>query len=175
MPEKNIQKKNLSREEKKKGSSRKGVFQVPFLIRWVGITAVVLVVSYLMVEKVLSPMLFSAKSEKPKSAPVVVEKKIGPIYSFEPIIVNLNEEGARRYLKVSLNLELDNPRVIKEIELLKPKLLDFLITLLSSKSLKDIEDAKGKENLRREIVSKFSRELNTGRVVNVYFSEFMIQ
>jgi len=174
MPEESTQKKSLQ-EEKKSKSTKKGLFNSSPLIKWAGIMVIVLVISYFMVEKVLTPMFLSPKSEKPKPPPVDIKKKIGPIYNFEPIIVNLNEEGARRYLKVSLSLELSNTKVIKEIDLLKPRLLDSLITLLSSKSLKDIEDVKGKENLRREIVFKFNRQLNTGRVVNVYFGEFMIQ
>jgi len=180
MPEENIQEKNLAeeKEEKEEKSSKKSIFQFPFLVKWVGITAAILVASYFTVEKVMTPFFTSSNSSKAEvesSSPPSWEEKMGPIYRFEPIIVNLNEEGARRYLKVSLNLELNSSEVIKEIELLKPRLLDSLITLLSNKTLKDIEGAKDKENLRREIVAELNRHLNTGMVINAYFVEFMIQ
>jgi len=140
MPEENIQEKNLAeeKEEKEEKSSKKSIFQFPFLVKWVGITAAILVASYFTVEKVMTPFFTSSNSSKAEvesSSPPSWEEKMGPI-----IIVNLNEEGARRYLKVSLNLELNSSEVIKEIELLKPRLLDSLITLLSNKTLKDIEE-----------------------------------
>ena len=174
MPEESTQKKSLQ-EEKKSKSTKKGLFNSSPLIKWAGIMVIVLVISYFMVEKVLTPMFLSPKSEKPKPPPVDIKKKIGPIYNFEPIIVNLNEEGARRYLKVSLTLELSDEDLIKEIELLKPKILDSLISLLSSKKLEEIEGTEGKRNLRREIVSEINRYLNKGMVINAYFVEFVIQ
>lgn len=179
MPEENIQKENLAeeKEEKQEKPSKKSILQFPFLVKWIGITAAILAASYFTVEKVLTPLFTSSGSSKTevKSFSSSWKEKMGPIYRFEPIIVNLNEEGARRYLKVSLNLELNSSEVIKEIELLKPRLLDSLITLLSNKTLKDIEGAKDKENLRREIVGELNRHLNTGMVINAYFIEFMIQ
>lgn len=179
MPEKNIQEKNGPEEKKenKKKFSKKSIFRFPFLLKWMGVTAAILVVSYFTVEKVMTPLFTPPGSgrQEAQSTSSSWKEKIGPIYQFEPIIVNLNEEGARRYLKVSLNLELNSSEVIKEIELLKPRLLDSLITLLSSKTLKDIEGAKGKENLRKGIVAELNRHLNTGRVINAYFVEFMIQ
>jgi len=165
-----------TREEDKKKSS--GKFNLSSIIRWTGIVAAILVASYFVVEKVATPVLSpentSGKTTESLSSQTE-EEKIGPIYEFEPIIVNLNEEGARRYLKVSMSLEVNDAEVIKEIELLKPRLLDCLITLLSSKTLEDIEGAKGKENLRREIVAEVNRYLNRGIVVNAYFGEFIIQ
>ncbi len=180
MPEEKASEGNLAeeKEEKKEKEKNKGPFQFPQLVRWAAIVAGILVASYFVVEKVVTPMVGSpekATEREVKSSPTSWREKMGPIYQFEPIIVNLNEEGARRYLKVSLNIELDSSKVIEEIEFLKPRLLDSLITLLSSKALKDIEGAEGKEKLRREIVGELNRHLNTGRVINAYFAEFMIQ
>jgi len=174
MPEENVQKKNLDEKEEKKEEkpSKKSIFQLPSILKWAGITAAVLAASYFVAEKIAPSFFTPSESAKPKASR---EEKIGPIYRFEPIIVNLNEEGARRYLKVTLSLELNSSELVKEIELLKPRLLDSIITLLSSKTLKDIEGAKGKENLRREIVAELNRYLDTGIVINAYFSEFMVQ
>ena len=176
MPEENPRERE---ETKEKGqSSKKSIFNLPFLIKWAGLVVAILVASYFVVEKVATPFLTPKVSKKEEMQPVSAQPKkeeIGPVYNFDPIIVNLNEEGARRYLKVTLSLELSSPEVTREIELLKPRLLDCLITLLSSKSLKDIEGAKGKENLRKQIVAEINRHLNTGIVINAYFGEFIIQ
>jgi len=173
MPEENAPKENVS-EEKKSSSSKKGIFQLPLLLRWAGIGVALLAASYFLVEKKIAPLLTSPEPQK-KTVESSLKNNIGPVYQFEPIIVNLNEEGARRYLKVSLTLELSDEDLIKEIELLKPKILDSLISLLSSKKLEEIEGTEGKRNLRREIVSEINRYLNKGMVINAYFVEFVIQ
>ncbi|GAI74044.1 unnamed protein product, partial [marine sediment metagenome] len=103
------------------------------------------------------------------------EAPMGTIYSLDSVTVNLAGEGARRYLGVTFFLELDGAEAMKEIEELKPFLLDSLITLLSSKRLEDIDTIEGKNNLRREIVAQFNERLVRGRVINAYFGKFLIQ
>jgi len=177
MPEEDIQNKDPEEQDnkqEKEKSSIKSILASSSIFKWIGITVAVLVASYFMVDKIMTPLLTPPELDQEKVESPSTEE-IGPIYRFEPIIVNLNEEGARRYLKVTLNLELSNEDVIKEIELLKPRLLDSFITLFSSKKLSDIESVEGKKNLRREIVAEINSHLNTGMVINAYFIEFMIQ
>lgn len=171
MPEEELEKK--TGEKKKVFLKRLIFFSGPF--KWFAVAGIAFVLSYFVVEKVLTPVLTPLELPKQKKSPPPPREKIGPIYRLEPIIVNLNEEGARRYLKITLNLELNSLDTIKEIELLKPRIVDSLIALLSSKTLKDIEGLEEKRNLRKEIAGAINSHLNTGMVVNVYFVEFVIQ
>lgn len=100
---------------------------------------------------------------------------LGPVYPLDPFLVNLVEPGRPRYLKVVLQLELDGPQVSAELDGLKPKVRDTLLTLLSSKSSADLATVADKEHLRNEIVHRLNSFLGTGRVVEVYFTEFVVQ
>jgi len=174
MAEEKIKEKEEGKEETPK--KLKKILSPRFLLIWGGIIIGVLIGAYFAAEKA-APLFStpSVNSNKEKLVSINPEQSIGTIYPLEPIIVNLSGEEARRYLKITLNLELSGPKLSKEIDTLKPRLLDSLITLLSSKTLEDITKAKGKENLRREILTEFNKELTTGRVTNIYFVEFVIQ
>jgi len=121
---------------------------------------------------------FLGKGEKEagaKKTEEVDKPDIGPIYPMEPFIVNLMDAGGKRYLKVTLELELSKEEMRPEMDKRLPQLRDAILTLLSSKSYKDINDLSGKYQLRAEIMSTLNRYLKTGKVKNVYFTEFIVQ
>lgn len=172
MPEKEDQEEKEEKEEKKSKSKKKKLFSLKSLLFCGGILIALLMGSYLLVEKVLAPSV-SVKENSPDFSRKGTLRTV--IYPLEPIIVNLAETGAKKYLRVTINLELDNSKVVEEIKRLSPRLIDSLITLLSSKTLSEVEDAKGKINIRKEIITQLNAELSTGRIINVYFTEFIIQ
>jgi flagellar FliL protein len=49
------------------------------------------------------------------------------------------------------------------------------LDLLSSKSYKDIVDINGKQRLRDEILMRLNTFLTGGKIVKVYFTEFVVQ
>ncbi len=110
-----------------------------------------------------------------------VEKKstealeIGPIYPLDPFTVNLKSSGATRYLKCTINLEIDAPETQPELDKLKPAIRDIIIRILSSKTVPEISTAKGKDKLKEEIRKNVNNILSTGEIRNVYFTAFVIQ
>ena len=74
-----------------------------------------------------------------------------------------------------MELELDSEKT--EAELIKrlPQVRDSILTMLSSKSNEDINTLEGKFQLRAEIISKLNQSLKTGKIKNVYFTDFIIQ
>lgn len=119
----------------------------------------------------------SEQSESPqKKKDQEVKKPLGELFSFErAIIVNLAETNAERYLKVDLVLELDSPKLLKEIESRLPQIQDLLISITSTKTLDDVSTTSGRNMLRQEMVDKINSLLATGQVSNVYFTEFVVQ
>ncbi len=172
MPEEEDQEKKEEKKEEKSEKKKKKLFSLKSLLFCGGMLIALLMGSYLLVEKVLAPSV-SVKENSPGFFKKGTLKTV--IYPFEPIIVNLAGTGAKKYLKVTINLELDNSDAVEEIKMLLPRLIDSLIAFLSSKTLSEIEDTKGKVNLKREIITQFNAELSTGRIINVYFTEFIIQ
>ncbi len=105
-----------------------------------------------------------------------VEKpEIGPIYPLDPFIVNLMEPMGKRYLKVRVELELTDAELSAEVDKRLPQFRDGILTLLSSKSFKEVNDLSGKYQLRAEILGMLNGYLKTGKVKNVYFTEFIVQ
>ncbi|MBW2087159.1 MAG: flagellar basal body-associated FliL family protein [Deltaproteobacteria bacterium] len=56
-----------------------------------------------------------------------------------------------------------------------PQIKDSLLVLLSSKTFIDIKTVEGKMRLRMEIIGRINNFLTSGRVKNVYFTEFVVQ
>jgi flagellar protein FliL len=99
------------------------------------------------------------------------------MWPMDPYIVNLIDNEGERYLKVVLQLELSDQKMTEEMKLLNPKLRDAILELLSSKSYKEMIDPLGKARLRDEITMRVNMNIDgaKGKVLKVYFTEFVIQ
>ncbi len=100
---------------------------------------------------------------------------MGPIYSLETFIVNLADPRGKKYLKTKLELELDNAAVVPEIDKRLPQFRDTVLTVLSSKTFDDIRQLEGKYQLRAEMMAMLNQFLNSGKITNIYFTEFIVQ
>ncbi len=142
------------------------------------IVVMVVVVLVLLVGAGVGMALFlkqrSVAEEKKRSAAQVMAA-IGPVWPMDSIIVNLADAGGERYLKVTMLLEVATPEATKELDLVKPKIKDTIIDLLSSKTYADLADNAGKQRLRDEVILRANSILTQGKVTKVYFTEFIIQ
>jgi flagellar FliL protein len=100
---------------------------------------------------------------------------IGALWPMEPFIVNLLDNQGERYLKIVLQLEVSNQLAVAELELLKPKLRDNVLDLLTAKTYSELMDMGGKQRLRDEVAVRINTYLTKGKVVKVYFTDFVIQ
>jgi flagellar protein FliL len=116
-----------------------------------------------------------AQAEGEKEGEDEEAKEPGPIVPLEPFIVNLADEGGGRYLRVSMQLELSDKELEKEMEKLLPKIRDSILMILPSKKSEDIRTSEGKSKVRDEIIVAINGSLTTGTVENLYFTEFVIQ
>lgn len=106
---------------------------------------------------------------------VSTQTEIGPLYSFDPFIVNLADPGGSRYLKVSMQAELSGEELMEELEKRKPQVRDIVLTVLSSKAYPEVSTAQGKLALKQEIMRRVNLTLSGGSLVNIYFMEFVAQ
>ncbi len=90
-------------------------------------------------------------------------------------IVNLADQSGSRYLKVTMDLSLSNEAVKKEIEDKMPMIRDTIITILSNKYYNDIATPAGKLTLKRELISRLNVALTKGRILDIYFTDFVVQ
>ena len=103
------------------------------------------------------------------------KKSQGHIYSMDPFVVNLADQGRPKYLKIRMSIESQEMKVNEEYEKRLPQLRDMILTVLASKSYKDICDSEGKKMLREEMTSKLNQLLRRFQVKTIYFTEFVIQ
>ena len=97
------------------------------------------------------------------------------IYSLDSFIVNLSDPGGKRYLRVTMGLELSDPKGNDEILKRLPQVRDSIIMILPARKVEDLQSAEGKNALRAEIMAKLNELMGRDLVKKVYFTEFVIQ
>lgn len=105
----------------------------------------------------------------------IEEPAAGIMYPLEPFIVNLAGSEGKRFLKVSITLELSSPGLRTEVVENLQKVTDSILILLSSKNFEDVYSIQGKFKLKDEITTRVNRFLLLGHVKDAYFTEFVIQ
>ena len=115
------------------------------------------------------------KEEKGKEGKEGAEKEVSLIVPVDTIVVNLSGSNGRRYLKAKMNLEAKDGEVKKLIESKSIQIKDRLISILSSKTLEDIDGLEAQENLRKETKDAVDVVLKVEGVLQVYFTEFVVQ
>ncbi len=110
-----------------------------------------------------------------QAAPPVKKEKILPQIQLDPFIVNLADKNARRYLKLTIALELSNKKLKDEIKERKAEIRDRITTLLRLKTAADLSTYDGTIALKTEIMNRLNAILINGRVTNVFFVDFVIQ
>ena len=110
-----------------------------------------------------------------KEAQAPPKPPIGAVWAPDVFIINLAETDSDRYLKVIMNFELSDPLAVTELEQMKPKVRDMVLSILTVKSFKDVGNFEGKQRLKEEIAMRLNNHLTKGKVVQVYFTDFVVQ
>ncbi|BDV41458.1 flagellar basal body protein FliL [Geotalea uraniireducens] len=97
------------------------------------------------------------------------------IFPMEPFIVNIYDGQELRYLRVKVEFETAGPGVKPQIEARQAPLRDAILVLLTTKTLQDIQDLQGKNQLRDEIMTAANKILPPGTINKVYFTDFVVQ
>ena len=102
-------------------------------------------------------------------------KEPGPIKELDPFVLNLADREELRYLKMTIQLELDQAETETEFEMRIPAIRDALLVLLTSKESQHLRTVNGKRRIREEIMSRANRLMHKGKITSVYFTDFIIQ
>ncbi len=99
----------------------------------------------------------------------------GPLITLDPFVVNLDEPGSSRYLKVQLQVEVANPAAVKLFEKSKQLIRDDLLSYLSGLKVADTQGAPNKDKIRDELFAAVAEVVGEDRVHRVVFIEFVVQ
>ncbi|MGR3317822.1 MAG: flagellar basal body-associated FliL family protein [Candidatus Anammoxibacter sp.] len=121
------------------------------------------------------------------------------VIPLDPIVVNLRGSFGRRYLRVGVNLGMEKvagdeeesgkkkdeekdegeEKVLSVKEIVEGKLVeirDVLISLLSAKSIEDVDGWADQDMIRNEIREVLNKELKLDKGISkVFFTEFVVQ
>ena len=128
----------------------------------------------------------------PKRTDVPPEQMEGILYRTNERVVNLADLGGYRYLRISTVLEFAPPdaefytlkgekRIVaeeaflEEIHTRSAKIEDILTMLLTSKTFAEVFTTEGKETMKEEILQQINETLTGFWVVDIYFTDFVIQ
>ncbi|MFH1374810.1 MAG: flagellar basal body-associated FliL family protein [bacterium] len=122
------------------------------------------------------------KLEKPKKKPSRKQSSHGKdgenesgLYTVKDIVINPAGTGGTRFLSVSFAFELESSVVEAEFEAREAIIRDALITILSSKTVAQLTDAKQKEIVRYQIKKRVSELMKTKELAGVYYTDFVLQ
>ena len=100
---------------------------------------------------------------------------IGILYPLDTFTVNLKSDAGRRYLKVTMSLELDGDELSLELDAKSPVLRDRVIRILTSKTLEEISSKQGKQKVSDQVMNTLNAMISDGEIRGIYFTEFVIQ
>ena len=106
----------------------------------------------------------------------VLEKSA--VLPLEPFVVNLADSDSARYLRIKVNLMVDDKSRLKEIQenqALQLKVRDVILQILTRKSSHDLINEEGKKKLRKEIQDEVAPFFKEPKLNDVMFTEFVIQ
>lgn len=103
------------------------------------------------------------------------QSQIGPMVNIEEFVVNIISGDAAHYVKASITVELTNEQVQNEVEMRMPQMRDAILLLISNKTYEELQDLQGKKQLKAELSSKMNSFLQSGKVVSIYFTDFVVQ
>ncbi len=107
--------------------------------------------------------------------PEEVPEAVGEMFAMKPFVVNLADPKAKRYLKIQMSLEVESVEALEKITKLEPRLQDIVIMMLTSLSFEEVMTPEGKLRIRDELHERFSQVTRPYKVINIYFTEFVVQ
>jgi len=109
----------------------------------------------------------------------VQEGENGPInpgfYPLPDFIVNLSSNNGSRFLKLKVQLEIEDETKIPEIEAITPRVIDQFQTYLREMRVENLRGSAGIYRLRQELLYRVNIAAHPVKVTDVLFQEMLIQ
>ena len=136
------------------------------------------VVVWFVVNRGLGAAAKAAEAAKPKEEEIAQALERGGVLPLEAFVVNLADVDSARYLRIKISLMLDDKTKVKETvenEALQLKVRDIILQTLTQKTSQELINDEGKKRLRLDIREKLEAFFRKPKLVDVMFTEFVIQ
>ena len=136
-------------------------------------------VSFLLINRTLRAEAKAAEKTGAENDEKMIEAlEKSAVLPLEPFVVNLADTDAARYLRIKITLMVDDKSKTKELQenqALQLKVRDVILQVLTAKTSKDLISEDGKNKLRQELHEKVALYFRVPKLVDVMFTEFVIQ
>ena len=100
----------------------------------------------------------------------------GVLVGLNEVVVTLRDSGpTSSYLRINIDLEVVDGKVATLVEQRLPHLRDIVILSLSNKFASDLRSMDGKSALKAELFRKLGDTLPEDSLMNIYFSDMVVQ
>lgn len=100
------------------------------------------------------------------------------LVAFDPFVVNLADPGGMRFVRVTMQIVTYDEKGAKDVT---ESVLDMkesrsaILEILSQQLAADLVKVEGKQALKKAIVARLSKQIKETKVIDVFFSEFVVQ
>jgi flagellar protein FliL len=118
----------------------------------------------------------SAAGEKLEEEAAEAEPAEGVLVSLEEIIASLRNDGStKNYVRTTISVEVKDEAMAKVIEERLAQLRDAVIMTVSQKTAAELTTPEGTQTLRKQLTERLAEHLPEGSLLNIYFSDLVIQ
>lgn len=100
---------------------------------------------------------------------------VGPILALEPFVFNLSGNSSK-FARVSLGIELKDPKVMEEAKKMVPAIRDRSLSVLGTKVPEVLMDVSRRNEIKKEIYSSLKDLFKNGEELrSVYITDIIVQ
>jgi flagellar basal body-associated protein FliL len=134
-----------------------------------------LAITGLIAFKVLTGGTVEAHSAQAAAAEPPKREVTGPVVALDAFVVNLNEPGSARYLKVTMQAELANRAAARVFEKSKQLIRDEILGYLSGLKVADTLGPENNDRIREDLEAAVTDIIGAERLHRMIFAEFVVQ
>lgn len=152
------------------------------------VALVAVIAAFFLTVKVLKPMMAADPNAVQEQVEAAAEEETEDeghgesaepaeefLYEIDQIIVNPASTVGSRFLSCSMAFELGSREDLDRFESREIQIRDALITILSARTVDELADARLREPLRRQILTRVNRITEPTEAEAVYFKDFVLQ
>lgn len=99
----------------------------------------------------------------------------GAFHEMQGLIVNPAASGGKRYLMVSMALEVANDGVVEQLKEKEIVVHDGTLQILGRHTAEELADISVREQLKEELLAAVNEVVGEGQVSRLYFTQYVLQ
>ena len=126
-------------------------------------------------KKVMAKYLGKQVEETAQQETAQKKEVVGPILQLDPFVFNITGNQSK-YAKVTLGMELKDPKILEEGKKMVPVMRDRILFILGTKATEVLMDVNQREAIKKEILTNLKTLFKDGEDLKaVYITDIIVQ